>query len=272
MGNDQISVEAASRALRALDHLCGVRPWRNAHQNALLRAEVLGDAILLQVAFQLPVDHIRREDQRNFTKLGKLLLLLRQGLVDVGGAIHAQVGRRVDDDDFVGLADEAERNRLGNVLAGDALHLLAALLNVLKIHRSDDIDSGGEQLLDVLPALRMRTAGRIVPGQAIDQTYRRTAAQDGFHIHRGHAFGIAERDDFQGLEKRFYFRRSFGLHRAHDHVLSAALAAPSFVEHPERLADPRAITQENFEAALMGILFFFLALPEKLLRVGSSGF
>ena len=106
-------------ALAARDHGRRVGARRDANQDALLRAEGLGDAIALQVGFQLPVHHIGGQQQRDFPKFRKFLRLAGPSRFDlpVAGAGHAHLRRRIHHHDLVGGIQEAARNGLLHALA-----------------------------------------------------------------------------------------------------------------------------------------------------------
>ena len=77
--------------------------------------------------------------------------------VDLAGVQTREqiVGRQVDQLDLVGLVEDAIRQRLALLDAGDLRDEVVQALEVLDVQRRPDVDAGIEQLLDVLPALRM---------------------------------------------------------------------------------------------------------------------
>ena len=79
------------------------------------------------------------------------------GHVDLAGLEPREqiVGRQVDQLDFVGLVEDAIRDRLALAHAGDLRDQVVETLEVLDVDRRPDIDALLEQLLDVLPALRV---------------------------------------------------------------------------------------------------------------------
>ena len=70
------------------------------------------------------------------------------------------VGGDVDQHDLVGLVEEGVGHRLPDADAGDAADDVVQALEVLDVERREDVDAGGEQLVDVLPALGMARARR----------------------------------------------------------------------------------------------------------------
>src|ERR1700745_2150522 len=83
-------------------------------------------------------------------------------------------GRGIDDHDLVRAAiEKAARNRAGGSLAGDALDFILKFLQILQVYGGDDGDSSIEQLFDVLPAMTVWTAGRIVISETINERHLR---------------------------------------------------------------------------------------------------
>ena len=93
------------------------------------------------------------------------------------------VGGEVDHLDVVGAVEDRVGHRLAHPDAGDLGHDVVEALDVLDVHRRVDVDAGGEQLLDVLVALRMAAAGRVGVGELVDQRELRPARQDRVEVH-----------------------------------------------------------------------------------------
>ena len=66
--------------------------------------------------------------------------------------------------------------------AGDLGDDVVQALEVLDVDRGVDVDAGGEQLLDVLPALGVAGAGRVGVGQLVHQEQRGMAGERGVEI------------------------------------------------------------------------------------------
>ena len=67
--------------------------------------------------------------------------------------------------------------------AGDLLDHVVERLEVLDVDRGDDVDAGGEQLLDVRPALGVAGAGDVGVGQLVDQRDLGRPGQHGVEVH-----------------------------------------------------------------------------------------
>ena len=96
------------------------------------------------------------------------------------------VGRQVDQLDLVGLVEHAVGHGLELAHAGDLRHDVAERLEVLHVEGRVDVDAGVEQLLDVLPALRVArrriAAADVGVRELIDQQQLRLARERGVEI------------------------------------------------------------------------------------------
>ena len=85
------------------------------------------------------------------------------------------------------ISSAVRRNAVGHAVArafaGDALDVVLLLGDVLQVDRGDDADAVLQQFLDVLPALLVPAAGRIVVSQTVDQADLRMAADDRRQVH-----------------------------------------------------------------------------------------
>ena len=106
-----------------------------------------------------------------------------------------------------------------------------------------------EQLLDVLVALGVPAAGRVVVGQAVD---RGRPADGGVRMAATSMTGtpstscVGNRPSSSRTSSRDVGRH-LRLERGHDDVLAALAPAPPLVEQPERLADARRVAEEDLE-------------------------
>ena len=195
----------------------------------------------------------------------------------IGGGLAAAadqgIGRRVHHFDLVGFVQERLGNAVGGALAGDALHFVLLLADVLQVDGGDDADAAVEQFLDILPALRIAAAGRIVVGQPVDQANAGMAAEDGGEVDDlVNAARVAFDDGGNHFEAGEYLLDLGGglsLHRAHHDVLAALLAAPAFVEHAVRLADARGVSQKHFQAPAPLPALFRLDAAQQLFGIGA---
>ncbi len=176
VGHGEIAMKPVGIALAARDHGRGVGARRDANQNALLRAESLRHAVALQIRFQLLVHHVGRQQQRDFPQFGKLLLRPGRSASDLAVPRDAHLRRRIHHHDLVGRIQEAARHGLRHVLAGDALHALPQVVDVLNVDGGDDGDARVQKFVYVLPAAGVGRSRRIVVSQSVHQANRRDGA------------------------------------------------------------------------------------------------
>ena len=180
------------------------------------------------------------------------------GLVDVAvGHPPAQRLRgHVDEFDLVGPADHLVRDGLALRDAGDLPDDVVQRFQVLDVDGGDDVDPGGEQFLDVLPALGVPAAGDVGVRQLVDQDDGRAAGEHRVEVHLlelGPAVGAVDpRQDLQTLQHPPGVLAPVGLDVPDDDVGPAFLSAPRLVQHPVGLADPRGGTEVHPQAAAAG--------------------
>ena len=83
------------------------------------------------------------------------------GYVDLSGAQTSEelVGRQIDELDFVGFVEHTVGQRLTLPHAGDLRHHIVQALEMLHVDGGPYVDARGENLFDVLPALRVSRSG-----------------------------------------------------------------------------------------------------------------
>ena len=181
-------MKAERVAVPAAQHVRGAAARREANQNALLRAPAGGDPVRVEILLQLVVDHVGGQQQRQFAQFRQAA---RVGHAAIAGTADQGVGRRIHDFDFVGFGQKGLGQTVGGALAGDTLHLVLLFADVLHVDGGDDADAAIQQFLDILPALGIAAAGRIVIGQAIDEAYARMAPEEGGQV--DHLVGLCRR-------------------------------------------------------------------------------
>ena len=96
------------------------------------------------------------------------------------------VGRQIDQLDVVGLVENLVGQGLALPDAGRLVDEIVQALEVLDVYRRPDADAGCEQLLDVLPALRMSrrriAAGDVGVGELVDQKNGRMPGEGGIQV------------------------------------------------------------------------------------------
>ena len=138
-----------------------------------------GDAVLLAVALQPLVDAVGQPEQGELAQRGEVAgpEVVRQRRVDLVGRVDVAVRHppaqrlrgHVDQLDLLGRAHHGVGHGLALRHAGDLLDDVVERLEVLDVDGADDVDAGLEQLLDVLPALRVLRAGHVGVRELVDQ-------------------------------------------------------------------------------------------------------
>src|SRR2546427_13168588 len=114
--------------------------------------------------------------------------------------------------------------------------------------------------------MRVRTAGRIVISQPVNDRNLGVPADNGGNVNCFRASHFQHRNDLELLQYGSNFRRVFPLQRADYDVLASLAAAAGFVEHLERFAYSGGIAEKNFQAAAPFTKLFQFAFGEQLVR------
>ena len=162
--------------------------------------------------------------------------------------------------------------RLALAHAGDLDDQIVEALEVLDVDGRPDVDAGVEQLLDVLPALRVArrrlAAGEVGVRELIDQQDGGMPRERRVEIELlAHDAAVAHRERRQArqaLEQPLGLDATVRLDVAHDHVGAGGAHAARGLEHRVGLADAGGGAEENAQTARAG-----RALPRPGLRSSS---
>ncbi|MDQ0949059.1 hypothetical protein QFZ24_002982 [Streptomyces phaeochromogenes] len=134
-----------------------------AHDDAFAGLPGGADAVLAAVLLEVRVDAVGDPEEGQFAQGGEVAgaEVVGEGRVDLVGLVDVAVrhpaaqclGRHVDQLDLVGPAHDLVRDGLALPYSRYRLDDVTERLQVLDVDRRDDVDSGGEEFLDVLPAL-----------------------------------------------------------------------------------------------------------------------
>ena len=211
------------------NHAIGVGVGCQADQKALVRTRCGLDIVRPQIALQSSINHIGGKNQSHLPQRRQFW--------------WRSFRRGIDHHDFVRRIEKLPRNGFTHWLASQLFYRLALVVDVLQIHRANNVDSVGQQLLHILPAMWV-AAPWIVVGQAIDHANLGMTAQNCRNIYDRHALDVNGRDNFERTQDWLDFSRNLRLERPHDYVLPAFFPPPRFIKHAERLADARGITEK----------------------------
>ena len=112
---------------------------------------------------------------------------------------------------------------------------------MLDVDRRDHVDAGGEQLLNVLPAVRVARPGGVRVRELVDNGHLGMTGQERVDVHPFRSVNAPAGDDLQVAGLRGELLTAVRLHEAEHHVGPADTPAPCLVEHRVRLADARRV-------------------------------
>ena len=122
---------------------------------------------------------------------------------------------------------------------------------MLDIERREDVDAGGNYLLDIEIALGMPAAGGVGVGEFVDQNQLRAPLQDRVEIHLGKevalVFDLLPRDDLEAFEQRLGLAPAMRLDDADDDIDAVAPLGLRGQQHLVGLADPRRGAEKNLQ-------------------------
>ena len=177
------------------------------------------------------------------------------GRVDLAGLepLEQVLGRDVDVDDLVGLAQHAVGQPLLDLHAGHPLDLVVEALEVLDVDRRDHVDAGAEQVLDVLIALAVLAARGVGVRQLVDEADRRPPREDRVEVHLAErdaaVVDLAGRDHLEVADLLGGLGAAVGLDDADGDVDALLLEPLPLAEHRVRLADARRRAEVDLEPA-----------------------
>ncbi len=171
----------------------------------------------------------------------------------VAQALQQFPGRQVDQQQFVGLLQDPVGQGLAHLHPGDPAHLVIEAFQVLDIDRGEHVDTGGQQFLDILPALHMATVGGIAVGQLIDQHQFRPGLEQTVEVHflQHHATVLGAHQGLlrQTTEQGLGFGPAVGFHHPGDQFHALAQLRMGGLQHCVGLAHARGGTEEHLEPA-----------------------
>ena len=198
------------------------------------------------------IDALGHLAQSQFAQRGQILLAEKvfQRRADLFGRVDLSRFQAIDEvfdgqievDDLIGFLEEGVGHRFTNDYAGGPLDDVLETFQMLDVERTDHVDSGVQNLFNILIPLVMARAGRIGMGQLVDDGHRRVTGENcvEVHIFNGEAavFDATARDDFQPFQQGGGFGAAVGLNKSNHHVGAAFLQGMRLFEHPVGLADP----------------------------------
>ena len=166
------------------------------------------------------------------------------------------LGRDVDVDHLIGIDEHGVGNALAHLDADERFDRVVQAFQVLHVHRGDDVNSGGEEVLHVLVALGVSTAWNVGMRQFIDERDLRLAAEAGVEVELfdGNAviLHVTPRNAFQAVHQRDGAGAAVRFDKTDDDVHAFGFQPMRFLQHLICLAHPRTVPQINFQPSPIG--------------------
>ena len=225
------------------------------------------DRLRLHALDQVGIDALGRAPQRQLAQRGQVLRLeetldgARGGVLDVdlafGETLEQFVGRKIDQDDLVGLVEHRVGHGFAHPHFGDLLHDVVEAFEMLDVERGPDIDAGRQQFVDVLPALGMAAAGHVGVGIFIDQQQARPARQRRVEVELLHDLVAVDdrlaRQNLEAFDQLLGLAPAMGLDQTGDDIAPARFLGAGGGQHGVGLADAGRGAEKNLQmpAALL---------------------
>src|SRR5260221_13039650 len=162
--------------------------------------------------------------------------------------------RGTDQLDLVTLATDPGRHAFAHPGRRHVPDLVGDALEVLDVDGGDDVESGGEDIHDILPALVEPAGSRNVRvGELVDESDLWPSAEHGVEVHLLQAASPVVHhlpgDDLEAVDQLLGEPPPVALDEPDDHVGAPPPAALALIEHRVGLADARGRAQVDAEMA-----------------------
>ena len=122
---------------------------------------------------------------------------------------------------------------------------------MLDIERRPDVDAGGQQFVDILPALGMAAAGHVGVGKFVDQQQVRTARQRGVEIELLHDLVAIDdrlaRQHLEAVDQLLGFAPSVRFDQADNDIAAARFVRAGGAEHGVGFSDAGSGAEKNLQ-------------------------
>ena len=147
------------------------------------------------------------------------------------------------------------RHGLPHLDPGDAAHHIVQALQMLYVEGGKDVNARLQQLVDILPALRMAGAGSVGVGQLVHQDQRRTPGQRPVEVELCQTpppmVNGVERQDRQVFQHRRCLLTAMGLNHTRHDIQPLRPQPLRLGEHGEGFSHPRAGPEKDLQLAAM---------------------
>ena len=247
------------RSPRRSDQSRSARSFADADEDSLSRRPRAGNRMRPHMRQQLLVDSLGGAAQRQLAQCGEVarreivayrpFCLLRHIDLTLAQALDQVLGGEIDDLDIVRLVEDAVGHRLAHADPGDLGDDIVEALDMLDIECPENIDAGGNYLLDIKIALGMPAAGGVGVGEFVDQNQLRAPLEDRIEIHLGKdvtlVFDLLPRDDLEAFKQCLGLAPAVRLDDADDNIDAFSPLGLSRQQHLIGLADARRGAEKN---------------------------
>ena len=177
--------ELAREPCRAAHDVVAPGPGPTQHSSDASVFHTRLDRLVRAVGLDIVFDPVGGAAQRELAQRHQIALaeeVARRALdllgnVDLAGleAREQVVGRDVDQHHLVGIVEDRVGHRLPDGDAGDAADDVVQAFEMLDVEAREDVDAARQQLVDVLPALRVARPRRVGMRELVDEDQRRVA-------------------------------------------------------------------------------------------------
>ena len=168
-------------------------------------------------------------------------------------ALDELVWREIDQNDVGGLLQDPVGNSLAHGDASDARNDVSETFEMLDVERRPYADARVEQLLDILPALRMPAVRSVRVGELVDDDQLGLALERRVQIEfldrAPVVFNHAPRQDFEPLDERARLGAAMSLDEPDDDIDAFVPQAPRVLQHGVGLADTGGGAEKNLQPA-----------------------
>jgi hypothetical protein len=182
-------------------------------------------------------------------------------------ALEQLVRGDVDQHHLVGRVEHGVGHGLPHAHVGDAADDVVQALQVLYVERGEDVDARVEQLLHVLPALRVARSLHVRVRQLIDQDQCRPARERPIEIEFRQLLAAMEhrarREDLESLQQRRGLAPPVRLDDADQHFAALGLELARRGQHAVGLADAGGRAEIDAQLAAMGGGFLAVDLGQQ---------
>ncbi len=284
VNRDPFGAQTAREAASGADDLLRMRARPDRDQQALLQLPDALDCFVVAILARLCVDAIGGTAQRQFAQRDQIALAekVRDRVCGLLGHVHLArlqtldqiVGRQVDELHFVGLVEHAVGHRFRDADVRDLPNDVVEALEVLHVDGRVHVDTGGEQFLDVLPALRMARARRVAMREFVDQHQIGAAREHRIDVefvqHRAAVLDAALRKYLEAVQQRFGVGAAMCLDHADDDVDTCGAHLARFGQHRVGLADAGARAEEDLQLTGSGTRLRALDFFQQFIGIGTS--